>query len=69
MRLPRNNTTELIRELALRANRSKDNSLFSLLLRLEEQICGNSTDQKVLNQRGVVSRRQPILFTDPRYIE
>jgi hypothetical protein len=69
MRLPRNNTTELIRELALRANQSKDNSFFSLLLRLEEQICGNSTDQEFLNQRRVVSRRRPILFTYPRYIE
>jgi len=69
MRLPRNNTTELMRELALRANQSKDNSFFSFLLRLEEQIRGNSTDQEVLPQRGVVSRRQPILFTFPRYIE
>lgn len=69
MRLPRNNTTELIRELALRANQSKDNSFFSLLLRLEEQICGNSTDQEVLHQPGVVNQRRPIVFTDPRYIE
>lgn len=69
MRLPRNNTTELIRELALQANQSKDNSFFSLLLRLEEQIGGNSTDQEVLHQRRVVSRRRPILFTYPRSIE
>jgi hypothetical protein len=69
MRLPRNNTTELIRGLALRANRSKDNSFFSLLLRLEEQICGDSTEQEVLHQGAVVSRRRPILFTYPRSIE
>jgi hypothetical protein len=69
MRLPRNNTTELIRELALRANQSQDNSFFSLLLGLEEQIRGDSTDQEVLNQRGAVNRRRPILFTYPRSIE
>ena len=69
MQLPRNSTTELIRELALRANQSKDTSFFSLLLRLEEQIGGNFTDQEVLPRRETVSRRRPILFTYPRYIE
>ncbi len=69
MRLPRNNTTELIRELALQANRTKDSSFFSLLLRLQEQIGGDSTDQEVLHQRAATSRRRPILFTYPRYVE
>jgi len=69
MRLPRNNTTKLIRELALQANQSKDNSFFSLLLRLEEQVGGNPTHQEVLNQREAVSRRRPVLFTYPRFIE
>lgn len=69
MRLPRNNSTELIRELALRANQSKDHSFFSLVLRLEEQIGRNSTDQEVLNQREAASRQRPILFTYPRCIE
>jgi hypothetical protein len=48
MVLPRNDTSNLIEEVARQASQSKDKSLFSLLLLLEEQLCGNAFESEVV---------------------
>jgi hypothetical protein len=73
MRLPHNENAELIRELARVASRSKDNSLFSLLLRLEEQVCETAFYSEVLletpKNSADLNQHRPVLFTHSRYVE
>jgi hypothetical protein len=73
MQLLRNNATGLIRELARRASGSKDKSLFSLLLQLEQQIYGAVLDREVRLEDSkaptVFKQRRSILVSHPRYIE
>jgi hypothetical protein len=73
MRLPHDDSAELIRELARAANGSKDNSLFSLLLLVEEQICEAAFTSEVLlgtPKTSTGSNQQRVaLVTHSRYVE
>jgi hypothetical protein len=73
MRLSHSENAELIRELARVASRSKDNSLFSLLLLLEEQGCETAVYSEVRpetpkNSAGLDQQRA-VLLTYSRYVE
>jgi hypothetical protein len=73
MRLPHNDSAELIRELARVASGSQDKSLFSLLLLLEEQIGEATFDSKVVPGTPETStgfnRQRPVFVTHSRYVE
>jgi hypothetical protein len=73
MRLPHNDSAELIRELARVASGSEDKSLFSLLLLLEEQTGGAVFNSKVLLGTPETStgsnRQRPVFVTHSRYVE
>jgi hypothetical protein len=71
MRLPHDHSADVIREIARLASQSKDNSLFSLLLLLEAQDCGDAFDSEVKkSRRSSVPDPQPALFaTHSRYVE
>jgi hypothetical protein len=73
MRLPHNDSAELIRELAGMASASKDKSLFSLLLLLEEQTCETAFNSEVLlgtpRTSTGLNRQRPVFVTHSRYVE
>ena len=73
MRLPHDDSAELIRELARAANGSKDNSLFSLLLLVEEQICEAAFTSEVLlgtpKSSTGLNQLRVALVTHSRYVE
>ena len=67
MLLTPNDSSDLIVEVARQANQSKDKSLFSHLLLLEEQLHGGAVGKSELS---IVLDPQPSLVTAPsRYIE
>jgi hypothetical protein len=67
---PGHDSSDLIVEAARQASQSKDNSLFSLLLRLEEQSCGAAADKKIRkSEMSIVLDPQPSLVAPSRYIE
>ena len=72
MPLSHNQATHLIRELAREASRRENNSLFGLLLRLEQRIHGGALDSEIRlvksKASAVFNRRRPITV-HPRYIE
>jgi hypothetical protein len=73
MRLPHNDSAELIRELTRMASESKDNSLFSLLLLLEEQTRETAFHSEVLlgipRTSTGLNRERPVVVTHSRYVE
>jgi hypothetical protein len=72
MQLPYNSATQLIRRLAREASQSENNSLFSLLLRLEQQIHGGTLDSEirlVKSKASAVFNQQRPIMVYPRYIE
>jgi hypothetical protein len=71
MQLP-HNATGLIRKLAEEVGESRDNSLFSLLLRLEQQIYGSGVNEEVpqtKSKAAIVSNQRRSILVYPRYIE
>jgi hypothetical protein len=73
MRLPHNDSAELIRELARVASGSKDKSLFSLLLLIEEQTCEAAFNSEILlgtpETSTGLNRQRPVFVTHSRYVE
>jgi hypothetical protein len=74
MQLPQNNATGLIRQLARVASESKDKSLFSLLLQLEQQQIYGATldsDVRLVNSKTSLAfkQRQSLFVSHPSYIE
>jgi len=71
MLLNPNDSFDLIVEVARQASQSKDKSLFSLLLLLEEQIRGDAFGKKVgKSEMSIILDPRPSLFDTPsRYIE
>ena len=71
MLLNPNDSSDLIVEVARQASQSKDKSLFSLLLLLEEQIRGDAFGKKVgKSEMSIILDPRPSLFDTPsRYIE
>jgi hypothetical protein len=69
MLLPHNSGDDLILEAARQASQSKDKSLFSLLLRLDEKISENGSDHRVCKAAIALDKR-PLMWPSPsRYIE
>jgi len=73
MRLPHNDSAELIRELARVASGSKDKSLFSLLLLIEEQTCEAAFNSEILlgtpETSAGLNRQRSVFVTHSRYVE
>jgi hypothetical protein len=71
MLLTPNDSSDLIVEFARQASQTKDKSLFSLLLLLEEQICEDACGNKMgKSEVSTVLDPRPSLFsTSSRYIE
>jgi hypothetical protein len=71
MLLTPNDSSDLIVEFARQASQTKDKSLFSLLLLLEEQICEDAFGNKMgKSEVSTVLDPRPSLFsTSSRYIE
>jgi hypothetical protein len=70
MVLPRNDASNLIEEVARQASQSKDKSLFSLLLLLEEQLCGNAFESEVgKSETSSLLAPRPRFAIVSRYVE
>ena len=71
MPLNPNDSSDLIVEVARQASQTHDKSLFSLLLLLEEQICGDAVGKKIgKSEMSTILDPRPSLFsTSSRYIE
>ena len=71
MQLTLSNSSDLIAEVARQTGQSKDKSLFSLLLQLEEHLCEEPFENRVSKSEmsTILDPGASLLATSTRYIE